>query len=183
MRRYQDEIGQMAWCAPQDYMCEPFILAMTGMTIREHQERTIDSYCVLDSYGLPVIPVLQGWTLADYHSCVEQYDDAGIDLRDHPIVGLGSVCKRQATSEIARITWSLAELGIRLHGFGVKTRGLAAYHDALASSDSLAWSYAARYAPPLPGCTHNNCANCIRYATQWRLDLLEQVTPQQQRIC
>lgn len=182
VRRYQDEVGLLEWCAPQDYMCEPFMLAQTGLTIADHQARTIDSYCVLESYGLPVVPVLQGWSLADYHSCVEQYDDAGIDLRAFPTVGLGSVCRRQGTGEIARIAWSLADLGISLHGFGVKTRGLAAYHDALTSSDSLAWSYAARREPPMPGHTHASCANCIDYATAWRSALLARVTPTQQRL-
>ena len=33
----------------------------------------------------------------------------------------------------------------------------------------MAWSYAARRAPALPGCTgHRNCANCLTYATRWR---------------
>ena len=33
----------------------------------------------------------------------------------------------------------------------------------------MAWSYAARRQPPLPGCTgHKNCANCLTYATRWR---------------
>jgi hypothetical protein len=33
----------------------------------------------------------------------------------------------------------------------------------------MAWSYAARRAPVLPGCTgHRNCANCLAYATRWR---------------
>lgn len=182
VRRYQDEIGQLAWCAPQDYMCEPFMLAATGLTIAEHQHRTIVSYIALTGEGLPVIPVLQGWNLADYHRHVEAYDNAGISLDRHKLVGLGSVCRRQGTAEIARIVWSLADLGIALHGFGVKTRGLEAYHDALASSDSLAWSYAARRQPPLVGCVHKSCANCIRFAQQWRLDLLERVTPMQQRM-
>ena len=33
----------------------------------------------------------------------------------------------------------------------------------------MAWSYAARRHPPLPGCEtrHINCANCPRYAYQW----------------
>lgn len=182
VRRYQDEVGLLEWCAPQDWMCEPFMLAATGLTIADHQARTIDSYCILASHGLPVVPVLQGWTLADYHAHVEQYDNAGIDLRTFHTVGLGSVCRRQGTDEIARIVWSLHDLGLPLHGFGVKTRGLAAYHDALTSSDSLAWSYAARRSPPLPGCTHSSCANCMRYAVQWRSDLLDRVTPAQQRM-
>ena len=63
---------------------------------------------------------------------------------------------------------TLASLGIRLHGFGVKASGLVRYTDCLVSSDSLAWSFEARRTTPLPGCVHANCANCLRYAAAWR---------------
>jgi hypothetical protein len=42
------------------------------------------------------------------------------------------------------------------------------YADCLASADSLAWSFEARRAAPLAGCSHANCANCLQYATAWR---------------
>ena len=75
--------------------------------------------------------------------------------------------------EIAVIAATLAALGLRLHGFGVKTGGLHLYGHLLLSADSMAWSYAARRAPALPGCTgHKNCANCLTYATRWRADVL-----------
>ena len=87
-----------------------------------------------------------------------------------PRVGLGSVCRRQSTAEIAVIVTALAARGLRLHGFGIKTSGLHQYGHLLASADSMAWSYAARRAPALPGCTgHRNCANCLTYATAWRV--------------
>ena len=44
----------------------------------------------------------------------------------------------------------------------------ARYADCLASADSLAWSFEARRAAPLPGCGHASCANCLRYAVAWR---------------
>lgn len=181
VQRYSKEIGQMEWCAPMDWMCEPFVLARTGLSIREHQERTIDSYCVLEAEGLPVVPVLQGWEMADYYSHVEQYDDAGIDLREHLTVGLGSVCRRQGTEQIAEIVRNLHELDLSLHGFGVKTRGLASYHDALASSDSMAWSFAARRSDPIPGHTHMNCANCLEYAMNWRNEIVRRLDAEDQR--
>jgi hypothetical protein len=102
----------------------------------------------------------------------ELYTRAGIDLTAERVVGVGSVCRRQATGEITTIVASLADAGIRLHGFGVKTLGLRKYWDYLTSADSLAWSYGARRAAPLPGClTHMNCANCARYALAWHLKL------------
>src|SRR6266536_1053296 len=41
VRRFKDEIGGLQWVAPQDWMCEPFMLEKTGLTIKEHQTRTI----------------------------------------------------------------------------------------------------------------------------------------------
>jgi hypothetical protein len=170
VRRYRDEIGSLEWAAPQDSMCEPFMLAKTGLTVREHQVRTVANYLELRSLApdLPFVPVLQGWRRDDYHRCVELYQRAGVDLAAEPLVGVGSVCRRQATGEIEAIVHSLASLGIRLHGFGVKAGGLARYADCLVSADSLAWSFEARRTAPLPGCTHMNCANCVRYAAAWR---------------
>ena len=83
------------------------------------------------------------------------------------------MCRRQSTGQIAVIVTTLASLGLRLHGFGIKTTGLHLYGHLLASADSMAWSYAARRAPALPGCTgHRNCANCLTYATSWRTRIL-----------
>jgi hypothetical protein len=169
--RYQAAVGKQVWASPQDWMCEPAMLGRSGLTVAEHQARTVDNYCALRQAAptLPFIPVLQGWTLDDYLACVDRYAEAGVDLRAMPLVGVGSVCRRQASGEISQITTTLAALGVRLHGFGVKHRGLAGYADSLHSADSLAWSYAARRRPPLAGCTtHRNCASCPRYVLAWR---------------
>lgn len=179
--RYHEQIGRLAWAAPQDWMCEPFMLAKTGLTIAEHQARTIASFFELNAtvYGVQIIPVLQGWRLDDYLSHVEQYLAAGVDLTKVPLVGLGSICRRQSTAEIADITRTLAALGIRLHGFGVKTTGLALYARHLASADSLAWSYNARHHPPMPGHRHRTCANCLPWALRWRDRVLRTLDYQQ----
>src|SRR6185503_18015910 len=42
--RYRDEVGRLVWAAPQDWMCEPQILGKTGLTVREHQARTVGNY-------------------------------------------------------------------------------------------------------------------------------------------
>jgi hypothetical protein len=173
-RRYADEIGGLAWAAPQDWMCEPFMLAMTGRNVHQHQERTVANYLELPELRpeLPFVPVLQGWVLADYLRCVDLYAAAGVDLASGGLVGLGSVCRRQSTGEIEAIVEALAAYGLRLHGFGVKTAGLARYGQHLRSADSMAWSYDARRREPLPGCPHRNCANCLTYALAWRRRLL-----------
>lgn len=177
VRLYEWEIGNLQWAAPQDWMCEPKVRNRTGLTVRDHQERTVANFLELLSLAptLPFVPVLQGWSLGDYHRCVEMYDRAGVDLLDEPLVGLGSVCRRQATSEIGTIVESLAALGLRLHGFGVKVGGLSRYASHLESADSMAWSRAARWEEPMPGCKHASCSNCPRYATRWYRQVCEQL--------
>lgn len=170
--RDRDEIGGMDWASPQDWMCEPEMVQKTGLTVREHQRRTVDSVLELRDLGAPVIPVVQGYALHEYLECVELYRDAGIDLRTEPIVGLGSVCRRQGMSEAHIIVRELHALGLLLHGFGVKITGLLAFGHLLASADSMAWSFRARLSPPLHGCAHKSCANCLRYALRWRAGLL-----------
>jgi hypothetical protein len=59
---------------------------------------------------------------------------------------------------------------------------LARYADCLASADSLAWSFEARRAAPLPGCSHASCANCSRYATAWRERVLRRLEVVQMRL-
>ncbi|MFD3535338.1 hypothetical protein [Streptomyces sp. NPDC058664] len=176
VRRYVDEVG-INWAAPQDWMCEPWIVAKTGLSVIEHQRRTVGNY--LDLKGIdpaaPIIPVLQGWEIADYEHCITLYDQAGIDLRSLPLVGIGSVCRRQGTIEAARLIERIAAHGIRLHGFGFKIDGLRRVGHLLPSSDSMAWSAAGRREeqgcdfrfPRHPG-PHKNEANCLRYALAWR---------------
>ena len=79
VRRYAKEIGHLDWAAPQDWMCEPFILAKTGLSVVEHQRRTIANYLRLKELApdLPFAPVLQGWDLADYLACAAMYEAAG----------------------------------------------------------------------------------------------------------
>src|SRR5690606_9297298 len=128
-----------------------------------------------------IAPVLQGYTLDEYLRCVDLYDRAGVDLTREPVVGLGSVCRRQGTAEAERIIATLASMGLRLHGFGFKLQGLVRVGRLLASADSMAWSYDARRRPPLPGCRHKNCANCLRYAMLWRERVLGVIGAAQER--
>lgn len=178
VRRYAEEMGGLAWAAPMDWMCEPVMLAKTGLNVTEHQRRTVDNLLRLRDMwgtGAPFAPVLQGWQRDDYLRCWDMYDRANVDLASESIVGLGSVCRRQAESEIGAIVTSLlcVDPRLSLHGFGVKLRGLLKYGHLLASADSMAWSYDARRSAALPGCIgHQSCANCLRYALRWRAKVL-----------
>lgn len=173
-RRYRDEIGRMAWAAPMDWMCEPGILAQTGLSVSRHQALTVENYSLLHEHApdVPWIPVLQGWTVDDYLICASRYYEAGIDVSELPLVGVGSVCRRQGLNEIALLFRELRLAGIRCHGFGVKTQGLLRYSRDITSADSMAWSYDARRSAPLRECGHASCANCERYALAWRTRLL-----------
>jgi hypothetical protein len=173
VERLADEVGGLEWAAPMDWMCEPAVLAETGLTIEEHQHRTVANYLELRDRG-PFIPVLQGWELTDYLHCIELYHDAGVALTREPLVGLGTVCRRHDTHEIALVVRELTGCGLSLHGFGMKSRGVRRVGDLLTSADSMAWSSRGRFAwqhdhERLCGGQHaGGCANCERWALRWR---------------
>jgi hypothetical protein len=186
VQRWKDQCGNLQWAAIQDWMCEPFVLDKTGLTIREHQERSVESYLTLSALAptIPWTPVLQGWHRDDYHSHVEQYLTVGVRLHDSPAVGVGSVCRRQGTQDAIDLFADLSAYGFKLHGFGLKTRALKSPYirKALASADSLAWSYQARLDAPLDGCSHKSCANCMRYALRWRSKIIGTISSPLQTV-
>jgi len=167
-------IGKLKFAAVQDWMCEPFILNKTGLSVLEHQTRTIDSYIRLKSISpaIPWMPVIQGFTEVEYLQHIEAYINRGIDLWEFPQVGLGSICRRQGTREAVKIIKGLSYLGLKIHGFGLKTQAFErGAHEYLVSADSLAWSLNARKSKPHPQCVnsnHKNCANCFIWANDWR---------------
>ncbi len=173
VRRYADEIGRLDFAAPMDWMTESHVLARTGASLRTHQHRTVANYLRLRDLepDLPFIPVLQGRSVADYHRCADSYEKHGVNLSALPLVGVGSVCRRQHTSEVEQIMRSLADRRLRLHGFGVKVTGLGRYADTLASTDSMAWSLRGRY---VRGCSpsHRSESNCVHFALAWHARLL-----------
>lgn len=189
-RQYVEEvqrfsaIGNLTWAAPQDWMCEPWIVAKTGLTVEEHQRRTVENFLELRYLdpSLPFVPVMQGWTLQDYEHHLKMYDAAGVDLTSEPFVGLGSVCRRQQTQGGREVALMLNEAGINVHAFGLKLTGLQEIGYLLQSSDSMAWSYGARRSPPLAGCSHKSCANCLLYALKWREKVLKKLEFQQPHL-
>lgn len=184
--RYRDEIGLLRWASPQDMMCEPYILAKTGLSEREHQIRTVDNLAELRTLAaeeapldpttgrrtrpINITPVVQAFRLPEYHRCVDLYwERIGLDLRQEPVVGIGSVCRRQHLAEVRVIMKEMAERGLRTHGFGVKLRGLGNYGEYLTSADSFAWSYGAR--KRTAACPHGVVKwerNCPHFAEDWR---------------
>jgi hypothetical protein len=132
----------------QDYMCEPFILKKTGLTVADHQRLTIERYddLVAADTGVPIMPVLQGYKPSDYARHVEAY---GGRLPYGAWVGVGSVCKRNGSPESALMVFACIKVvrpDLKLHGFGIKKTTLQ--HplalEFIATADSMAWSFHAR---------------------------------------
>ena len=140
--------GQLLAAVSQDYMCEPVILEQTGLSIEEHQRLTIERYDALSRLvSVPLMPVLQGFRVGDY---LKHIDDYGTRLSLGAWVGVGSVCKRNARpQEVADILAAIKNKrsDLKLHGFGLKLTALESreVRELLYSSDSMAWSYPARF--------------------------------------
>lgn len=148
IRRFADS-GRLLAAVAQDYMCEPEMLAKTGLTVDEHQRLTIERYDELvasDTGGVYIMPVLQGYAPWEYVDHLRAY---GERLAPGAWVGVGSVCKRNATpTSIVRVLMAIKQErpDLRLHGFGLKLTALAdgLVRELLYSADSMAWSFAAR---------------------------------------
>jgi hypothetical protein len=134
----------------EDYMCEPFMLAKTGLSLFEHQWLTIERYeairAALDS-SISLMPVLQGYHPRDYVWHIDMWGD---HLPPDAWVGVGSVCKRNSDPAAIRavlLAIKAERPDLRLHGFGVKTTALASptVRQLLHSADSMAWSSAGRW--------------------------------------
>lgn len=134
VHRYDEEIGNLEWAAPQDRMCEESVI-MGGRWGREtfagtrrpgetmhqaiyrHLDETVENYALLAQLwsetgsraDCPFFPVLQGQRVEDYHRCWDLYEAAGVDLSELEMVGVGSVCRRQGTHEIGELMTSLQE--------------------------------------------------------------------------
>jgi len=194
VRRYDEEIGHLDWAASQDWMVEDEIInggwhhgvyyAGTHLSEREHQIRTVENFLVLqelwgDVETSPFMPPLQGKDRDGYLRCMDLYHQYGVDPTLFPLVGLGSVCRRSSTSEIVEIVTAIraADPEIPLHGFGVKSKGLARCGLMLESCDSAAWSYRACRASGrlCETGTHQKCANCVDWALTWHSRLVDKV--------
>lgn len=175
MRLHSEGIVSIAAAVAQDWMCEPFMLAKTGLNIWQHQKLTIERYDELYAALLfadapfPVMPVLQGYSPAEY---VRHLDKYGERLTEGMWVGVGSVCKRNGDpAQIVEVLDAIHRRrpDLRLHGFGVKKTALKhpGVRSYLATADSMAWSFHAR--------KNNRSANDWREAKRFA-DEVEEVS-------
>lgn len=142
--------GNLVAAVAQDWMCEPFVVEKTGLTVRDHQRLTIERYdallpLVTSTY---VLPVIQGYQPDEYAQHVRDYGDR---LAYGAWVGVGSVCKRNATPLAVVAVFDAIHAvrpDLRLHAFGIKLTALGnprvRYQLRNGSADSMAWSFAAR---------------------------------------
>jgi hypothetical protein len=56
--------------------------------------------------------------VADYHRCADSYEHHGVDLAALPLIGVGSICRRQHTGEVERIVRSLSRHADTVHQIG-----------------------------------------------------------------
>jgi hypothetical protein len=141
--------GKLIRAAAQDYMCEPFVLTRTGLSLEEHQRLTTERFHQLakcDTANVQILPTLQGYDPADYARHVHDY---GPTLTPQHWVGVGSVCKRNSNpAAVYDVLRAIKEVrpDLRLHGFGLKITALEnpQVRALLYSADSMAWSLAAR---------------------------------------
>ena len=165
IRRVSGWLGKrLLGAVAQDYMCEPHMLAKTGLSVADHQRLTIERYDALMACntGVRIIPVLQGYRPAEYVAHLVAY---GARLVHRAWVGVGSICKRNSNPDaIAAVLLAIKRVrpDLRLHGFGIKIAALGTQlvRDLLFSADSMAWSFAARY----EGRDGNDPAEAQRYA-------------------
>jgi hypothetical protein len=141
--------GNLLAAVAQDWMCEPFIIQKTGLSVPEHQRLTVERFDALrglDTGSTYIMPVLQGYASDDYVRHIDLYGDR---LAFNAWVGVGSVCKRNGKpQDVEQVLHAIkkARPDLRLHGFGLKTTALShrPVRDALLTADSMAWSFHAR---------------------------------------
>jgi hypothetical protein len=138
----------MTAAVAQDFMCEPFMLKKTGLTVPDHHRLTIERYDALLDFdpGVRIMPVLQGFEPVDYSRHLEAY---GERLTPGMWVGVGSVCKRNGSPGDVVHVLSIIKSerpDLLLHGFGLKTTALMdpCVIAMLETADSMAWSFSAK---------------------------------------
>jgi hypothetical protein len=141
--------GNLLAAVSQDWMCEPWIVEKTGLSIKEHQQLTVQRYdqiLACDTGGVYILPVLQGYAPEDYVNHIKMYGDR---FAYGQWVGVGSICKRNGDpNQIAAVLMAIKteRPDLRLHGFGLKTTALSNswIKSMLETADSMAWSFHAR---------------------------------------
>lgn len=169
---------KLAFC--QDWMCEDIMLEKTGLTILDHQQRTLDSYLSLSEYTPRIAPVLQGMELEEYLHHASMHESWGVDMSQ--VFGLGSVCRRSTTIAPVDIVVGIKEHYpmMKIHAFGVKTDAFKHMRllDNLYSADSMAWCmWGWRNPQSCDDCPYERrqCRNCIQCGLMWHANVIRTI--------
>ncbi len=179
VKRYDREIGQLEWAAGQDYMWK-VMLARTGLSVEEHQRRTVAnsfgwSSCGTedDDTGLhpeaPFMPTSRVSRVGDYLRCWDMFGEAGVDLSNYPSVGVrfgvpastparSARCWRRCANAIRECRCTV--MALRHRDFGTMVTCLRRRQPGVGMN--------ARKIRGYPGCTHGKCSNCVKWALRWR---------------
>ena len=136
-----------------DYPCEAKVREKGKYSPLTAQDMTIYNQIKLLDQHVNTQMVLQGYSLDEYLANLDKIKSMGL-LTEH--LGIGSICRRGQSREIARIVRAIynnVPRTVKLHGFGIKISVLA-QTDArfyLYSADSQSWDYEARYGAWLNG--------------------------------
>lgn len=151
------------WIAARDWPCEPY--GRIRVPVPERIRRTVEAAAEIVDAEMPgrarPLPVIQGWAVADYVSCIDQLRERGL-IR--PRMAVGSCCGRKSVGDVLAIARAVrAELpGTELHYFGLKVTALRApgFVRLADSIDTGAWQVwnptGERYAPWVDG----RCGSC-----------------------
>ena len=128
-----------------DYPCEPEIDRSQLMTNEERINKTVSNTvrCFDSDNTLPWLPVIQGYTIQEYLSCIDKYKDAGV-MSDY--WAIGSICSRKGSPyQIRNILATIKKHheSKKIHSFGLSLKYLAdpqVFH-SIYSSDSSAWNW------------------------------------------
>lgn len=168
--------GNLLIAVAEDYMCEPVVLARTGLTVQRHQELSLERYDKLIGLAppVPIMPVVQGYRVDEYILHLQMY---GNRLLPGQWVGVGSVCRRNGSPlEVLAIlkTIKLIRPDLRLHGFGLKQLALENQdvRSLLYSCDSMAWSVPRKF---------GNSTSGLKLAHQYQQKIQAAVTDSAQK--
>jgi hypothetical protein len=115
--------------ATMDYACEPDLVDTSKVRLRTVEARiraTVDNAEGLAEWESHLsgrmVPVIQGYTLAQYESCINLYNERGL-IRDY--MAVGSMCQRRNNDDLDCIIPAVyrvaQDAGVkRLHFFGLK---------------------------------------------------------------
>jgi len=148
LAHYIKDNNLLTLIATMDYPCESEINRTQLHTNEERIQKTVDNAvaCYDADISLPWVPVIQGYTIDEYLTCLDLYYESGIESFYWAI---GSICSRKGHNlQMRNIVVTIAkrlEPECKLHAFGL---GIKFLYDPqifsnIYSSDSAAWNYRA----------------------------------------